>query len=192
MYIFDVLKINSFPGKTLIFGSHIQQTVNAMEDATFRCNVSVDPAEKSKLKIDWQKNGKRMDFVRDGRISKTADNSLKITQAHVTDTAEYTCNASTSLDWHTLSAKLIVKGRVMRLHALPLSSSSLCMFFFKFADLLILHQPLGYVWDGWFLLLSSGPLMHSIQIGMELAQLHINYIELVAILILFARQSRPY
>ena len=66
---------------------------------------------RSKLKIEWHRNGFPIDFVNEGRVSMNMmDNSLRITGSHVQDTAEYKCIASNGLDSVEVTAKLTVRG----------------------------------------------------------------------------------
>ena len=98
--------------KTQIFAPPHHQTVNASADVIFRCNATTDPEERSKLRINWLKNGERIDFEREGSISKNIlDNSLRITQAQVSDSGNYTCSASNELDSDSVTVLFIVKGR---------------------------------------------------------------------------------
>jgi receptor-type tyrosine-protein phosphatase zeta len=96
--------------RTIILVPPETQTVNASEDIILRCDAETDPAEKSKLKIEWHRNGFPIDFTNEGRVSMNMmDNSLKITGCQVRDTAEYTCIASNGLDSTEVTAKLTVR-----------------------------------------------------------------------------------
>ena len=85
--------------------------VNATAKVEFSCQATTDPAEQSKLRIEWKRNGQTIDYEQEGRISKNmADNSLTISQAMVSDTAAYTCVASNGLDSDEFTVQLTVKG----------------------------------------------------------------------------------
>ena len=85
--------------------------VNATADVVFHCEAVTDPAEDSKLRIEWRRNGETIDYEREGRISKNmADNSLTIGSVAVGDSGEYTCIASNGLDSDEVTAQLVVKG----------------------------------------------------------------------------------
>lgn len=85
--------------------------VNATSDVVFRCSATTDAEEKTKLKIDWLKNGKTIDYEQDGS-KNLADNSLKIMQVQVSDSGNYTCNASNGLDSDSVTVKFTVKGNL--------------------------------------------------------------------------------
>ena len=86
--------------------------VNATADVVFHCEAVTDPAEDSKLRIEWRRNGETIDYEREGRISKNmADNSLTIGSVAVGDSGEYTCIASNGLDSDEVTAQLVVKGK---------------------------------------------------------------------------------
>ena len=89
----------------------MRQEVNATVNVVFNCQASTDPAEESKLRIEWKRNGEPIDYEQEGRISKNmADNSLTISQVVVDDSGEYTCVASNGLDSDEVTAQLTVKG----------------------------------------------------------------------------------
>ena len=90
--------------------------VNASENVVFRCEAITDPAENSKLRIEWKRNGETIDYEREKRVSKNmADNSLTIGTVAVGDSGEYTCVASNGLDTDEVTAQLIVKGESSQL-----------------------------------------------------------------------------
>ncbi|ELT99433.1 hypothetical protein CAPTEDRAFT_120325, partial [Capitella teleta] len=85
-------------------------TVNASTDVIFKCNATTDELEDHNLKYEWRKNGRLIDFQREGRLSMNMnDHSLIITGAQVEDSAEYTCVAGNGLDNDSISATLKVK-----------------------------------------------------------------------------------
>jgi len=82
-----------------------------MADVVLRCNASTDTEESSNLKIEWLKNGQKIDYVGEASVSKNVqDNSLRISPAQVSDTAKYTCNASNGLDSHSIDVQFTVRG----------------------------------------------------------------------------------
>ena len=99
------------PGKTVITRGPEDRSVNATQDVILHCDATTDNAEVSKLRIEWLRNGNKIDYETEGRLSMNMqDHSLKITGAQVMDTAEYTCIASNGLDSVSQKAKLTVKG----------------------------------------------------------------------------------
>lgn len=83
--------------------------MNASSDVVFRCGATTDAEEKMKLKIDWLKNGQKIDYEHDGS-KNVGDNSLRLSQVQVSDSGSYTCNASNGLDFDFVTVKLTVKG----------------------------------------------------------------------------------
>jgi len=81
--------------------------VEAGDTATFRCNAVADT--DLKLKINWQKDGRRIDFETEPRFIQTNDNSLTITKTTELDSGSYTCQAITELDEDKKTATLIVQ-----------------------------------------------------------------------------------
>lgn len=100
----------------MITEAPVPQTVNASTDVILHCRATTDADEKRNLKIEWLKNNKKIDYEQDGSISKNVVNdTLKITQAQVSDSGNYTCNASNGLDSDTVTVKLTVKGKQFHL-----------------------------------------------------------------------------
>lgn len=64
------------------------------------------------LNIDWNINGKKIDFEQEPRFVKQSDNSLSITKTTELDSGVYTCVAHTNLDETTKAATLIVQGKL--------------------------------------------------------------------------------
>ena len=81
--------------------------VEAGDTATFRCNAVADT--DLQLKINWQKDGRRIDFETEPRFIQTNDNSLTITKTTELDSGSYTCQAITELDEDKKTATLIVQ-----------------------------------------------------------------------------------
>jgi len=99
--------------KTQIFDApEAKVAINVSNDVVLKCNATTDPEELSMLRIDWLKNGEKIDYDIEMSLSKNSlDNSLKITAAQVSDTATYTCRASNDLDSHDVNVQLVVKGK---------------------------------------------------------------------------------
>lgn len=105
------------PDRTVINQKPHDMTVNASTDVVFKCNASTDQLEDHNLKYEWRKNGKLIDFQREGRLSMNVnDHSLIVTGAQVEDSAQYTCVASNGLDSDSVSAELKVKGELLCFH----------------------------------------------------------------------------
>lgn len=95
----------------MIIDPPVSHTVNASTDVVFYCNATTDPAERSKLKIEWRKNDAEIEM---GSISTNKiDNSLRITQAQVSHSGRYTCTATNGLDSDSVTVTLTVKGKCM-------------------------------------------------------------------------------
>lgn len=88
------------------------KTVNASQNAEFPCEAVTDEQEKHNLKYTWRKDGRIIDFQREGRLSMNViTHALIITGAQVEDSAEYTCTADNGLDSAEVKATLVVKGK---------------------------------------------------------------------------------
>ena len=86
--------------------------MDARTDVVFKCNATTDYLEKDYLKYQWQKNGKVIDFEREGRLSMNVnEHTLIISQAQVSDSARYTCVADNGLDSDSITAELKVRGK---------------------------------------------------------------------------------
>jgi len=81
--------------------------VEAGDTATFRCSAVADT--DLSLKINWLKDGRRIDFETEPRFIQTNDNSLTITKTSELDSGSYTCQAMTELDEDRETASLIVQ-----------------------------------------------------------------------------------
>lgn len=89
--------------------------MNASSDVVFRCGATTDSEEKMRLKIDWLKNGQKIDYEHDGS-KNVGDNSLRLNQVQVSDSGSYTCNASNGLDFDSVTVKLTVKGNLSQFY----------------------------------------------------------------------------
>ena len=97
--------------RTIINQSPTDQTVNISSDVTFRCNATTDSAEMSELKIEWFKNGQKLNKAQHAHILHNVhDNTLTIRKVRVEDSGNYTCRADNGIDGTQVTAKLIVKG----------------------------------------------------------------------------------
>jgi len=91
------------------------QTVAVGSDVTLHCNATTDQLEERKLKITWLLNGEKIEFGSRTNVAQyDRDKSLRITQAQLTNTGNYTCNASNELDWDAETVRLTVQG--MNIH----------------------------------------------------------------------------
>jgi len=104
--------IHSIPAPTVIIESPQNVLLNKSSNATLRCGVETDSAERSNLRVEWRKNDVTIDFAKDTRVSLNAhDFSLFIRHSRVDDTASYTCHANNGLDSADSNpAKLTVQG----------------------------------------------------------------------------------
>jgi len=67
--------------------------------------------ERRKLKILWLRNGEKIEFGSRTNVAQyDPDKSLRITQAQIGNTGNYTCNASNELDWDAVTVSLTVQG----------------------------------------------------------------------------------
>ena len=61
--------------------------------------------------ITWLRNGEKIELgSRTNAAQYDRDKSLKITQAQLANTGNYTCNASNELDWDAVTVRLTVQG----------------------------------------------------------------------------------
>lgn len=93
----------------------LSQQVIYRQTARLRCIATTDVDEKDHLKVKWLKNGKLIN-LNNKRIKMEADNTLVITNAQVTDSAQYTCNATNELDYALANANITVKGNVVDMY----------------------------------------------------------------------------
>ena len=97
--------------KTTIVVPPVSQTVTVGSDVTLHCNATTDELEHRKLKISWLRNREEIEFGSRTNVAQyDRDKSLKITQAQIENTGNYTCNASNELDWDAITVTLIVQG----------------------------------------------------------------------------------
>ncbi|XP_046752371.1 neuroglian-like [Diprion similis] len=75
--------------------------------ARFRCIAVSDSSLK--LRIDWLRSGKQIDFETESRFVKSNDNSLTITEIIASDLGTYTCVAKTELDETRAEAILMIQ-----------------------------------------------------------------------------------
>jgi len=84
-------------------------------DVTLRCDATTDQLEYHNLRISWLFNGEKIEFGSRTNVAQNDDDvSLKITRAQVDNSGNYTCNASTALDWDDVTATLTVTGVTCR------------------------------------------------------------------------------
>ncbi len=80
-------------------------------EAKFTCTATTDPEEVNNLRIEWNKDGERIDYNVAQRMFKNEmDNSLTISGTISLDTGKYTCVATNGLDEDESSAQLVVQG----------------------------------------------------------------------------------
>ena len=80
-------------------------------EAKFTCTATTDPEEVNSLRIEWNKDGERIDYLVAQRMFKNEmDNSLTISGTISLDTGKYTCVAINGLDQDEASAQLVVQG----------------------------------------------------------------------------------
>ena len=85
--------------------------MNATTDVVFECDATTDPLEFARLKIQWYRDGRPIDFNKERRLRLNVnDNSLTIVESRVDDSGEYTCRADNGLDADEVTAQLTVKG----------------------------------------------------------------------------------
>ena len=97
--------------KTEIIVPPESQTVMVGSDVTLHCNATTDELERRKLKTSWLLNREQIEFGSRMNVAQyDRDKSLKITQAQVDNTGNYTCNASNELDWDAVTVRLVVQG----------------------------------------------------------------------------------
>ncbi|XP_013382229.1 neuroglian [Lingula anatina] len=77
---------------------------------TINCTASTDPEEEENLIVTWMKNGVKIDIKSNPRYRMNPDNSLVIDPAYVSDTADFSCNASNGLDSVVKSGSLVVSS----------------------------------------------------------------------------------
>jgi len=77
--------------------------------------VLTDIEEKSKLKVEWSKNEKKIDFAVETRyVFNEKDYSLLIKNCQVSDTSGYNCHANNGLDTaESDMAQVVVKGNYL-------------------------------------------------------------------------------
>ena len=87
------------------------RTVNVGEEVVLRCDAATDPYET--LAVEWRVDGIPVNFQTSSHLHlNDEDNSLVISAAAVTDTAQYTCHAGNGLDQvDSQPATLTVRGR---------------------------------------------------------------------------------
>ena len=107
--------MSDYSDRTKITEVPVPQTVNASTNVILHCSATTDTEEKRKLKVDWLKNNEKIDF-NSGISKNTVNNALIITQAQVSDSGNYTCNASNGLDSDTVTVKVTVKGKQFLCH----------------------------------------------------------------------------
>ena len=89
----------------------VSKNVTVGSDVTLHCNATTDELEHRKLKITWLLNGEKIEFGSRTNVAQyDRDMSLKITQAQLENTGNYTCNASNELDWDAVTVRLVVRG----------------------------------------------------------------------------------
>lgn len=105
----DFLK---YSAPTSITSIPSNRTVRAYDDVTLPCDVTTDHRELANLAVEWEKDGRRIDFEKEAHIhmDKT-DFSLQIRSSKVKDTGEYVCTATNGLDSATSGISMLkVKG----------------------------------------------------------------------------------
>ena len=81
-------------------------------EAKFTCTGTTDPAEIRNMRVDWEKDGQLIDYVRAQRIFKNdVDNSLTISGTNALYTGKYTCVVSNGIDASKYGAILTVQGK---------------------------------------------------------------------------------
>jgi hypothetical protein len=85
------------------------ETVDVLSNVTLKCQAQTDPAMMSHLHIEWLVNGQPVTNTRVTSVD-THRSALYITNARVTDSAEYTCRATNGIDFTESYARVVVRG----------------------------------------------------------------------------------